>query len=173
MNYQKGYCSNEDIGTIAVIAKLNNLRPRMSCLLLKEGISTLDQVIKYMEFYQSLGIDNIIFRELMDYDNDKMINLFKKQYCIDNKVYLNDIWAEVDKNKGFTPVRNLLGYYYYVEVYKYQNVDMVSESANLVKLYDEKAKHKNIVYEMVLHPNGKVNGSWVDNEDVLLNYEEQ
>ena len=47
---------------------------------------------------------------------------------------------------------------------------MASEGANLVKIYDEKEKHKDIVYEMVFHPNGNVNGSWVDNEDILLKY---
>ena len=170
MKYEKGYCSNEMIGTIAAYSIANNLRPRMSCLLLKEGISTLDQMIEYMDFYRNLGIDNVIFRELMDYDNNKMVNDDKKTYCLENKVLLNDIWKEVDKNKCFEPVRNLLGYYYYVEVYKYKNVDMCSESADLVKLYQEKTKHPDVVYEMVFHPNGNLNGSWVDNEDVLLEY---
>ena len=82
----------------------------------------------------------------------------------------NRLFEQIDTDKRFTPIRNLLGYYYYVEVYKFQKVDMCSESANLVKLYDEKEKHKNIVYEMVLHPNGNLNGSWVDNEDVLNPY---
>ena len=170
MRYQNGYCSNEDIATIARISRANNLRPRMSCLLLKSGISTLEQAIQYMEFYQRLGIDNIIFRELMDFDPARMSNAEKVQYCYDNKVFLNDVWRQVDGDPRFTPVRNLLGYYYYVEVYKYQNVDMVSESANLVKLYDEKEKHKDVVYEVVFHPNGRLNGSWVDSEDVLLDY---
>ena len=170
MKYLDGYCSNEMLETIVSMSKANNLRPRMSCLLLKEGISTLEEMINYMEFYKKIGLDNVIFRELMDYDIDKMINKEKIKYCTDNKVYLNDIWKNVDGDTRFSPVRNLLGYYYYVEVYKYQNIDMVSESANLVKLYDEKEKHKDIVYEMVFHPNGNLNGSWVDNEDILLKY---
>jgi len=170
MRYENGYCSNEDLERIATISLANNLRPRMSCLLLKDGISTLEEMIKYMDFYQNLGIDNIIFRELMDFDKDKMINEEKVNYNIDNKIKLNDIWKNVDKDTRFTPIRNLIGYYYYVEVYKYRNIDMVSESANLVKLYDEKEKFKDIVYEMVLHPNGNLNGSWVDNEDILLKY---
>ena len=28
----------------------------------------------------------------------------------------------------------------------------------------------NKVAEMIFHPNGNLNGSWVDNEDVLLQY---
>lgn len=170
MRYQNGYCSNEMIETIATISLSNGLRPRMSCLLLKDGIDSLEEMIKYMEFYQNLGLDNIIFRELMDYDKDKMINKEKIEYNIQNKVYLNDIWKIIDSDKRFTPIRNLLGYYYYVEVYRFNKIDMCSEGANLVKLYDEKEKHQNIVYEMVLHPNGNLNGSWVDNEDILLPY---
>jgi molybdenum cofactor biosynthesis enzyme MoaA len=170
MDYKNGYCSNEMLETIITISKANNLRPRMSCLLLKEGISTLQQMIEYMQFYQKIGLDNVIFRELMDYDKDMMINKEKIDYCTNNKIFLNDIWKTVDQDKRFTPIRNLLGYYYYVEVYKFENIDMVSEGANLVKIYDEKEKHKDIVYEMVFHPNGNLNGSWVDNEDILLHY---
>jgi hypothetical protein len=48
---------------------------------------------------------------------------------------------------------------------------MCSEAANLVKLYDEKSRHPDIVYEMVIHPNGNLCGSWVDSEDVLSRYE--
>lgn len=169
MSYETGYCSNEDIETIVAYSKANGLRPRMSCVLLKEGIHTLDDMVKYMEFYQNLGLDNVIFRELMRFSDD-MNNDIKKKYCNDNRVDLNYIWSNVDKDNRFTPIRNLIGYYYYVEVYKYQNIDMCSESANLVKIYDEKDKHKDVVYEMIFHPNGNVNGSWVDEEDILLSY---
>lgn len=168
MKFERGYCSNDMLKTIATMSLANNLRPRMSCVLLKEGISTLDDMIKYMEYYQSIGFDNIIFRELMDFNKDTMCNNNKIQYNIDNKIRLSDIWKDIDKNDNFKPIRNLMGYYYYVEVYRYQNVDMCSESANLVKLYDEKDKHKDVVYEMIFHPNGNLNGSWIDNEDILL-----
>jgi hypothetical protein len=144
-------------------SKANSLRPRMSCLLTKEGVSTLEEMVKYMKFYQNIGLDNVIFRELMDYKKENMVNVEKIKYCEENKVLLNDIWGKIDKDKRFSPIRNLLGYYYYVEVYKFENVDMCSEGANLVKLYDEKEKHKDTVYEMVFHPNGNLNGSWVDN----------
>ena len=170
MQYERGYCSNEDIEKIALFAKAHNLRPRMSCLLLKEGIHDLDGMIKYLDYFQSIGLDNIIFRETMDFDQEKMSNIPKMQYLNDNKVRLNDIWKDIDKDPRFTPIRQLLGYYYYVEVYKYQNVDMVSESANLVKLYEQKERAKDTVFEMVFHPNGNLNGSWDDKEDILLAY---
>lgn len=170
MQYENGYCSNEDIAKIATFAKANNLRPRMSCLLLQDGIKTMEDIVNYLNFYQSLGIDNVIFRETMDYDESKMLNLPKMEYLKANKVRLNDIWRQIDNDSRFTPIRQLLGYYYYVEVYKYQNIDMVSESANLVKLYQEKEAAKDTVFEMVFHPNGNLNGGWEDKEDVLLSY---
>lgn len=170
MRYDTGYCSNEMIETIATISMANGLRPRMSCLLLKEGINSLEEMIKYMEYYQSIGLDNVIFRELMDYDENKMINKEKMVYNDEQKVFLNDIWSKVDEDTRFKPIRNLIGYYYYVEVYRFDKIDMCSESANLVKLYDEKEKHEDTVYEMVIHPNGNLNGSWVDKEDILLPY---
>lgn len=136
MQYENGYCSNDDIARIAIFAKANNLRPRMSCLLLKEGINDMNGIIRYLDYYNSLYIDNVIFRETMDYDEQAMKNHDKMAYLKNNKVYLNDIWKCIDKDNRFTPIKQLLGYYYYVEVYKYQGIDMVSESANLVKLYE-------------------------------------
>lgn len=46
----------------------------------------------------------------------------------------------------------------------------LSESANLVKLYEQKQIANDVVFEMIFHPNGNLNGSWVDNEDILLAY---
>lgn len=66
MQYENGYCSNDDIARIAIFAKANNLRPRMSCLLLKEGINDMNGIIRYLDYYNSLYIDNVIFRETMD-----------------------------------------------------------------------------------------------------------
>lgn len=170
MQYENGYCSNDDIARIAIFAKANNLRPRMSCLLLKEGINDMNGIIRYLDYYNSLYIDNVIFRETMDYDEQAMKNHDKMAYLKNNKVYLNDIWKCIDKDNRFTPIKQLLGYYYYVEVYKYQGIDMVSESANLVKLYEQKQIANDVVFEMIFHPNGNLNGSWVDNEDILLAY---
>lgn len=171
MCYKQGYCSNEDLKKIIPYALEHNLRPRLSCLLLKDGIHTVDGMAKYIEFYEKYGIDNIIFRQLMDYDLEKMCNVEKMAYCKQNEVNLNDIWKSVDKDERFKPYKNILGYYYYVEIYNYNNVVVCSESADLKVLYEEKKKNPDVVYELVFHPNGNLNGSWVDNEDILLGYQ--
>ena len=170
MCYKQGYCSNEDLAKIIPYALKKGLRPRLSCLLLKDGIHDVEGMAKYIEFYEKIGVDNIIFRQLMDYDLEKMCNVEKMHYCMKNEVDLNDIWEEVDKDKRFIPFKNILGYYYYVEIYNYNKVVVCSESADLKVLYEEKKRHPDVVYELVFHPNGNLNGSWVDNEDILMEY---
>lgn len=170
MRYKKGYCSNEDLSKIIPYAISKGLRPRLSCLLLKDGIHNVEGMAKYIEFYEKMGIDNVIFRELMDYDEKTMCNKEKIEYNEKNKVRLNDIWKTIDKDNRFKPYKNLLGYYYYVEIYKFNNVVVCSESADLKVQSREKYNNQDVVYEMVFHPNGNLNGSWVDNEDILLEY---
>lgn len=171
MPYECGeYCSNEDLSQIIPYALSHNLRPRLSCILLKEGIHDLPGMIKYIEFYKKLGIDNIIFRELMDYDKKSMINQEKVEYCEKNKIRLNDVWQHVDKDSRFVPEKNILGYYYYVEIYNYKGIAVCSESADLRVQKAEKDSNTDVVYEMVFHPNGNLNGSWVEDEDILLKY---
>ncbi len=171
MCYKKGYCSNEDLKEIVPYALSHNLRPRLSCLLLKSGISTIDDMANYIEYYEKLGVDNVIFRQLMDYDEQNMCNAEKMNYCKENKVDLNEVWKQVDQDNRFQRYKNILGYYYYVEIYNYHNVVVCSESADLKIPYQEKEKNPDVVYEMVFHPNGNLNGSWVDNEDILLEYQ--
>ena len=171
MCYAKGYCSNEDLQKIIPYALSRGLRPRLSCLLLKSGIHTVEDMVNYISFYEKLGIDNIIFRELMDYEESTMLNVEKVLYNKNNKVRLNDIWPQLANDKRFKPYKNLLGYYYYVEMYNYNDVVVCSESADLRVQSKEKSENQDIVYEMVIHPNGNLCGSWVDNEDILMNYE--
>lgn len=165
--------SNEDLKYIIPYSLKNNLRPRLSCLLLREGVSNVKQMKEYMDFYKQYGIDNVIFRELMDYNEETNINIEKMEYCKNNKIKLNDIWSELDKDNNFIPTLQNLGYYYYVEVRDYKGITCVSESADLRVCDKEKENNPDIVYEMIFHPNGKLNGSWVDTEDILMDYKSE
>lgn len=168
MQYRRGYFSNDDLMKIVDFAKMNNLRPRMSCVLLKEGVNSLEEMIKYLDFYESLGIDNVVFRELADFDSKTMLNPEKMEYCNANKIRLNDIWKQIYSDSRFTPIRQILGHYYHVKVHKYKSIDIVSQSTDLVKLHEHKTD--DTVFEMVFHPNGNLNSSWEDNENILLEY---
>lgn len=168
-NTEKEYCTMEQIGDILTHIKDTNLKHRISCLLLKEGINSVAEIKNYVDFYSRLGANNYIFRELMDYDH-KACNSEKLEYINANKIKLNDIWNDFEKFPEFDPYLNILGYYYYVEIYKYLGNTIASESANLEQQYAEKAKNPDMVYEMVFHTNGNLCGSWIDQDEVLDRY---
>lgn len=168
-NNEEGFCSNEMMKDIISITNGCNMKHRISCLLLKECVNSVDKMKEYLDNYIELGANNFIFRELMDYDTTA-INLEKTNYCIENKVRLNDIWANIDNYPEFEKYLNILGYYYYVEIYKYRGVTVASESANMVQQGIEIQKHPNRVYEMVFHPNGNLCASWIDKERILDKY---
>lgn len=169
MRYEKNteYCSNEMIQKIADYVDGSQLKIRMSCLLLKASVCDVNGMKSYVDFYKEYGIDNFIFRQLMDYDH-RAVNQEKIRYCDKNKVELNNVWAEMESHPEMVPYLNLVGYYYYVEIYKYDGCTIASESADLEKQYTEKAKNKNMIYEMVFHTSGALSGSWVPNEEVLI-----
>lgn len=171
MQFDNSYFTNEQMAEVVKIAQAGCVRPRLSCLLLKSGIYDVNGMMRYMDFYGAMGVDNIIFRETMDYDKSAMNNLTKLRFLEENKVHLNDIWHQIDSmSDTFHPIVQVLGYYYYCEVYKYKGIDMVTESANLAAIDPQKSKAPNTVFEMVFHPNGNLNGSWIEDEDVLLPY---
>lgn len=168
-NVEKEYCTMDMLRDILSITNTSSLEHRISCLLLKESVCSVDEIKKFIDFYGSLGANNFIFRELMDYDKTA-VNIEKMKYCDDNKIKLNDIWHDFKKYPDFVPYLNILGYYYYVEIYKYLGMTVASESANLNQQYVEKEKHPDVVYEMVFHNNGNLCGSWIDSEEVLDKY---
>lgn len=160
-NSNEGYCSNEMIKDILSISNKSNLAHRLSCLLIKDVIDSVGRMKDYIDYYSNIGADNFIFRQLMNYSQDA-INKEKIDYCNKHNVDLNNIWESM--GGGFEPYLNLLGYYYYVEIYKYKGMIIASESADLNQQYKEFAKHPDIIYEMVFHPNGNLCGGWVDSE---------
>lgn len=166
---EKEYCTNEMLKEILNTTNKTNLAHRLSCVLLKESVNSIEEMKKYLDFYSTLGANNFIFRELMDYDKTA-VNFEKMTYCNNNKIKLYEIWNQLDNYPEFKPYLNLLGYYYYVEIYKYKNMTIASESADLNLQYREKEKNPNIVNEMIFHNNGNLCASWIENEDILSKY---
>lgn len=167
----KEYCSMDMLREILSIANNSDFKHRISCLLLKESVNSVEEMKRYIDFYSKLGANNFIFRELMDYDKSA-INTEKMRYCDANKIKLYDIWNDFEKYPEFVPYLNILGYYYYVEIYKYLEMTVASETADLNIQNREVAAHDDIVYEMVFHNNGNLCASWIDSERILDEYTE-
>ncbi|MFC1743613.1 radical SAM protein [Candidatus Riflebacteria bacterium] len=157
----------EALRQVTATCKNNLIRPRLSCILLKSEIDSLAKIITYLEFARSIGIDNVVFRELMKShrvaENDyKIIN-----FCESRRVKLTKILSELSNHNKFSFIKQVIGYYYYVEVWKYKNIDVLFEEADLRQLEKSKQKEPGIIHEMVFHPNATLCSTWQPWDGVL------
>jgi Molybdenum cofactor biosynthesis enzyme len=161
---------NIDLKDIVSIANKGNLRVRMSCLVNGLAVKNLDDVIDYINFYKNIGVDNIVFRELMNYDFEKaesegsVINRVKRNFYLNYFVNLDSIIRDINKNNDFKLINIVKGYYYNVWVYDYNGVICCFEKANLENM----SNSDNEIWEFVFHPQGVLCGSWNDKEKIIL-----
>ena len=80
---------------------------------------------------------------------------------------MNDLWAEIEQDSAFIPFSNIRGHYYYIEIYQYQDMTVVSERANLKFLEKYRRENLHYIYETVFHPNGNLCAGWNETEDIL------
>lgn len=153
----------------AAIAKLeaNGVRTRFNCIISREGIGTLPEMRKYLAFVRSMGCRHVVFRELMSFNEQECRNAEKAAYAAKNRVLMNDLWTEIGQDAAFVPFSNIRGHYYYIEIYKYQDMTVVSERANLKFLEKYRRENLHYIYEMVFHPNGNLCAGWNETEDIL------
>lgn len=173
MRMNSDFLSDEDLARIIQMAKKAGIRVRLSCALLKSGISNVEQMKSYADWAIELGCDNVIFRQLMQFDADSVAPGRIPEFCMTESVDLVPVWEAMDKDPAFELYHQVLGYYYYVEVYKYRGIDVVTESADLrlidhqVESYTQKFGVPTI-FELVYHPNGTLGGSWREFERILM-----
>lgn len=148
------------------------VRTRFNCITSREGISTLSEMKKYLSFVHSMGCRHVVFRELMSFNEQQCKNEEKMAYATENRVRMNDIWIEMEKDREFVPFSNIRGHYYYIEIYKFRDMTVVSERANLKFLEKYRRENLHYIYEMVFHPNGNLCAGWSETEDVLDDFDE-
>lgn len=149
----------EQLCEVAHLARSAGTRVRLSCVLLGEGVGTLEGMIEYLQFAQSLGIDNVIFRQLMKSDPATHVENSVVSYSDAQRVMLDPILERVG-DAGFTFVRQIVGYYYYVEVWRWCGMDVVFEEADLGQLEVVKRRDSWVVQELVFHPDGVLCSTW-------------
>ncbi len=159
MRYREGP-SYADLKKIITIAQNGGVSVRFSCVLLKNEIDDVESIKKYIEFAKDLGVNNIIFRQLMKTDPASHLLNFVVRYSDQRRVQLEGLLQELHRHSEFELRNQIMGYYYYVEVWRYKNVDVVFEEADLAQLERTKAEKTGIIHELVFHPNAQLNSTW-------------
>jgi molybdenum cofactor biosynthesis enzyme MoaA len=150
----------EQLAEVARLAKSAGTRVRLSCVLLHEAIHSLDTILEYLAFAQSIGVDNIIFRQLMQTDAATHVENGVVAYSNTQRVAVEPILDAISEDPRFTFVRQILGYYYYVEVWRYNSMDVVFEEADLAQLEAVKQRDPATIHELIFHPNAKLCSTW-------------
>ncbi|MGH9762097.1 MAG: radical SAM protein, partial [Blastocatellia bacterium] len=150
------------------IARSAGTRVRLSCVLLRGAVEDRIGILAYLDFARRLGVDNVIFRQLMKTDPDMHSNNHVVKYSDRHRVFLEPVLDEITADREFEFERQIVGYYYYVEVWKYRDIDVVFEEADLAQLEKTKLTMPGIVHELVFHPNGHLASTWQAWDGVLM-----
>lgn len=157
----------EQLRVLAQRARAGGTRVRLSCVLLQEGVRTLEDVQAYLAFAERLGVDNVIFRQLMQVDLNAVQENFVTRYSARQRVMLEPLLNQLDATPGFEFVRQVMGYYYYVEVWKVGGLDVVFEEADLARLEQSKRQHPERIHELIFHPHASLCSTWQPWDGVL------
>lgn len=157
----------EQMATAVRLATSAGIRVRLSCVLLREGIDSLESILEYLEFARSIGVDNVIFRQLMQTDIASQSENRVVRYSDAQRVLVEPILDRMSDDGRFEFVRQIVGYYYYVEVWRYQGMDVVFEEADLGQLEVVKLRDSGLIHELIFHPNARLASTWQPWDGVL------
>ncbi len=148
-------------------ANSGGARVRLSCVLLREGVDRLEAIKGYLRFAHTLGVDNVIFRQLMGIDRRTVLENHVVRYTERQRIMLEPILDEISADPEFRFQRQIVGYYYYVEVWESHGIDVVFEEADLAQLEGTKAEMPGIIHELIFHPSAKLASTWQPWDGVL------
>jgi hypothetical protein len=127
----------------------------------------LADVLDYLRFAESVGVDNVIFRQLMLPDRRTHLADEVVQYGDAQRVQLEGLLDRISGDGRFAFQRQVMGYYYYVEVWRHQGMDVAFEQADLARLEDVKRRQDGIIHELVFHPSAQLATTWQPWDGVL------
>ena len=149
------------------VARRGGVRVRLSCVLVSGSIDSIATVCDYLHFAEDLGVDNVVFRQLMLTDASTALPSAMTRFCDEHRVALDPILDGLETIPSFSFQKQILGYYYYVEVWRYHGIDVVLEQADLAQLETAKLRMPGIVHELVFHPNARLASTWKPWDGVL------
>lgn len=153
-------------------AQSHGIQVRLSCVLLEEGTKTVADLRTYLRFARSVGANAVIFRQLMQTDPATVLHNEITRYSDQARVLLEPLLDQLSETSDFIPVTQVLGYYYYVEVWRHAPTDaspltVVFEEAELGRLEAQRRERPGVVHELVYHPEGVLASTWQAWDGVL------
>ncbi|MCA9684589.1 MAG: radical SAM protein [Myxococcales bacterium] len=152
---------------VVATARAGGCRTRLSCVLVDGAVDSLAGIRAYLDFAEDLGVDNVIFRQLMHVDRESVLENFVVRFSEAKRTRLEPLLDAISDDPEFAFVRQIVGYYYYVEVWRYEGMDVVFEEADLAVLERTKQSMPGVVHELIFHPNARLASTWQPWDGVL------
>lgn len=149
-----------------ILSRIRNIRSvRFNTMILREGINSYEEVMKFVNYASSLGVTNISFSELsmldgVDYYAEEIEDYTKRQF-----VDIESILGFINGNPDFQLLNTTKGPYYIAWVYHYKplNMTIVFKRTDMKKMDAFEKTHTDNIAELVFHTDASVNGSWIPN----------
>jgi GTP 3',8-cyclase len=124
-------------------------------------------LLAYLSFAKSMGVDNVVFRQLMLTGAAASLAGGVIAYSDAFRVRRHPILEKISADGRFSFIRQVIGYYYYVEVWRYNGIDIVFEEADLARIEEMKRRTPGIIHEFIFHPNARLASTWQPWDGVL------
>lgn len=144
-----------------------------SCILNKEGICSVSEIEKYLDWMITLGSKQIAFRELSildrNYKNNKT-KIWIDKNRISSQVIVKQIMPNINEiRENWMLEHSKIGYYYYQESYIYKGKILVNiETSSYTQL--ESKNETEIIQKLIFHSNGNLSSNWSAQEKNINNY---
>lgn len=145
-------------------AEAGGVAVRLSCVLLAEGVADLAGVEAVLAWAAARGVRSVIFRELMRHDPERAAPGGVARYSDRQRVPMRPLLAALDAHPHFRPIRQIVGYYYYVEVFATERygapMRVTFEAADLARIEAQRRAAPDLIHELIFHPNGTLCTTW-------------
>jgi hypothetical protein len=150
---------------------LSHFPIRLVCVVQKNGIHTGNDVVRYLQWAENMGITDVVFRELSRlgsrYKKNKTLQIVEQ-----NRVAIEVLLEQVHEYPDLEPLQYTSGYYFWNLQYRWKKRVLVTfETSDYTLMKSRHYSHR--IYKLIYHANGNLCGDWDPNKTILLKTQEQ
>jgi MoaA/NifB/PqqE/SkfB family radical SAM enzyme len=174
MRFDRGQPIRERAGFEDTVRRVraSGVEVMLVCVLNAQGVATVEDVERYLDGAAGLGVRRVVFRalsELGEIYRDNRETRWIARHRVSARALMDAVCPEAGPaREGWSLVGVTSGYYYYNEVYRRGDMEVVLEGSSYVAHHD--GVRRGVLQKLVFHSSGDLCGDWVPNAQVVGNY---
>ena len=142
---------------------------KLVCLVQNGGVATAGDVLCYLDWARSLGVEAVIFREFSKLDDD-YVNNVTARYIASARIPMADLLEQCLSRRAFADLFEFEqvteGYYFWNLIGRYQGMRVTFEASDYALMHRQHRSGN--VYKLVFHANGNLCADWNPARHVLF-----